>query len=89
MSHDVYAYIKREMEMSLAGPPDTDFQRGYLAGLLVLAKDVLGLDMNKQPYSGAEKLCLGEGYRMQRLESEIAWLSRELKQLEELVGERS
>jgi hypothetical protein len=89
MSDNVYAYIKREMEMSLAGLPDTDFQRGYLAGLLVLAKDVLGLDMNEQPFSEAEKLCLGEHYRMHRLQSEIAWRSRELLELEELIGERS
>jgi len=89
MSDEVYRYIKTEMEMSLLGPPDTDFQRGYLAGLMVLANDVLGLDMNKPPFAEAEKLCLGEKYRMHRLRREIAWRSRDLKELEELIGERS
>ena len=66
MSCDVYAYIKKEMEMSLGAPPDTDFQRGYLAGLMVLADDVLGFDMNKHPFAEAEKLCLTEEYRINR-----------------------
>ena len=84
MSDNVYDYIKREMEMSLGGPPDTDFQRGYLAALLVLAQDVLGFDMNKSPFAEAEEQCLSKQYRMIRLKRE---LSRCRRGLEELVGE--
>ena len=86
MSDNVYDYIKREMEMSLAGPPDTDFQCGYLAGLMVLADDVLGFDMNKHPFAEAEKLCLTEEYRINRYKRE---LSRCRQGLMELNGERS
>ena len=86
MSDSVYTYIRKEMEMSLGGPPDTDFQRGYLAALLVLAEDVLGLDMNKHPFAEAEKLCLTEEYRINRYERELLRCRQELK---ELNGEQS
>ena len=82
MSDNVYAYIKREMEMSLGGPPDTDFQRGYLAGLMVLAEDVLGLRMDVPPFSLARKLCGVSTGRMNR----YAVISSEE---EELAGEQS
>jgi hypothetical protein len=86
MSDGVYTYVKRKMEMSLLAPPDTDFQCGYLAALLVLADDVLGFDMNKPPFAEAEKLCLTEKYRINRYECE---LSRCRQGLKELNGEQS
>jgi hypothetical protein len=89
MSDDIYRYIKTAVEMFLLDPPDTDSQRGYLAALMVLANDVLGLDMNKKPFAEAEKVCLTPTYRMRRLRREVAWRSQELKELEELMGEQS
>jgi hypothetical protein len=86
MLDSVYTYIRTEMEMSLGGPPDTDFQRGYLAGLLVLAEDVLGLDMNKYPFAEAEKMCLGETYRMNKMRRDVTPC---LRNVEELAGEQS
>lgn len=86
MWSDVYTYIRKEAEMSLGSPPDTDFQRGYLAALLVLAQDVLGLDMNKSPFVEAEALCLRPMYRTNRLKREISWCRHEIRKIE---GERS
>ena len=49
MSDNVYEYIKSNVEPFLLSPPDTDFQRGYLAALLNVAEEALGLHLAKYP----------------------------------------
>ena len=41
MSDNVYTYIKGSVEPFLRDPPDTEFQRGYLAALLNVADEAL------------------------------------------------
>ena len=85
MSDSVYTYVKREAEMSLLAPPDTDFQRGYLAATLVIAEN-LGLRMDMPPFAEADRLCQSPIATMSRRQHEII---RCLRKVEELVGEKS
>jgi len=56
MSDDVYTYIKSSVAMFLVDRPDTDFQRGFLSALLVVAEEALGLRMDIPPFAEAQKL---------------------------------
>ena len=85
MSDNVYTYVKKEAEMSVLNPPDTDFQRGYLAAILVLAEEVLGLRMDMPPFAKALKMCRSATGRMSRMQREIAWCLREMEDLMEEV----
>ena len=42
--------------MFLVDPPDTDYQCGFLAALVLLAKEILGLSMTDPPFAAAEAL---------------------------------
>jgi hypothetical protein len=57
MSDEVEEYVTRSVQMFLVDPPDTDYQCGFLAALLVLAKEALGLRMTEPPFAAAEGLC--------------------------------
>ena len=59
MRDNVYTYIKSNVEHLLLDPPDTDFQRGYLAALLNVAEETLGLHLGKYPFKEAQGLCTG------------------------------
>ena len=50
MSDSIYTYIKSGVDGFLTDPPDTDFQRGYLAALLGVAEEALGLHLGKSPF---------------------------------------
>ena len=83
MSDNVYEYIKSNVEPFLLSPPDTDFQRGYLAALLNVAEEALGLHLAKYPFAEAQMLCSAKG--------KMHWLQREITQrrrdVEYLKGE--
>lgn len=53
---EVREYIATELELFNQDPPDTIFQRGYLASLLAVAKEALHEDMHAYPYANAEAL---------------------------------
>ena len=80
MSDNVYTYIKGNVEPFLRDPPDTEFQRGYLAALLNVADEALGLHLAKYPFKEAQ-LCLGATGTMNWLEREIAHRRRDMENL--------
>jgi hypothetical protein len=45
--------VAQALEGFIHDPPDTEFQRGYLAALITLAKDDLGEDVYSYPYAEA------------------------------------
>ena len=63
MSDNIYTYIKSSVEPFLLDPPDTEFQRGYLAALLNVAEEALGLHLAKSPFKEAQKLCFAQQVR--------------------------
>ena len=83
MSDNVYTYIKGNVEPFLRYPPDTEFQRDYLAALLNVAEEALGLHLLKYPFAEAQMLCSATG--------KMHWLQREITQRgrepEDLKGE--
>ena len=85
MTDNVHTYIKGNVETFLLDPPDTDFLRGYLAALLNVAEEALGLHLAKSPYKEAQKLCSPIG-KMNWLQREITQRSRELKNLKREFG---
>lgn len=85
MTDSVYTYIKSNVEPYLLYPPDTDFQRGYLAALLNVAEEALGLHLGKSPFKEAQELNSTTG-RTHWLQREITQRSRELKNLRRELG---
>ena len=67
MSETIYTYIKSRVD----DPPDTDFQRGYLAALLGVAESALGLHLGKPPFLEAQKLFSPA--------ATMNWLQREIR----------
>ena len=84
MSANIYDYIKSSVAAYLQDPPDTEFQRGYLAALLVLAEEALGLRMDLPPFAEAHKLCFSTQYRVNRTRRDLAVCFR---QVEDLINE--
>jgi len=80
---NVEEYVRRSVEGFLGDPPDTDFQRGFLASLLIVAEEALGLRMDVAPFSQAQKLCLSATGRMNRVRREMARCFREMDDLME------
>ena len=62
MSDNVYTYINGSVEPYLRDPPDTEFQRGYLAALLNVAEEALGLHLAKRP-SRKRRCCVRQQAR--------------------------
>ena len=85
MTDNVYTYIKSNVEPFLLDPPDTDFLQGYLAALLNVAEEALGLHLAKSPFKEAQELCSPIG-KMNWLQREITQRSRELKNLKREFG---
>jgi hypothetical protein len=56
MSDSVEEYVTKAVRVFLIDPPDTDFQCGFLAALLVLAKEAVGLRMDTPPFAAAQDL---------------------------------
>ena len=77
MSDNVYEYIKSNVEPFLL---DTDFQRGYLAALLNVAEEALGLHLAKYPFAEAQMLCSAKG-KMHWLQREITHRRRDVEYL--------
>ena len=42
----VESYIMEAVRLFAIDPPDTDFQSGYLEGILVIAREGLGMDLS-------------------------------------------
>jgi hypothetical protein len=80
MSDNVYTYIKSNVEPFLFYPPDTDFERGYLAALLNVAEEALGLHLGKSPFMEAQKLC-STARTMNWLQWEISHRKRDVEDL--------
>ena len=80
MSDSVYTYIKSGVDDFLLEPPDTEFQRGYLAALLGVAEEALGLHLGKSPFMEAQKLCSPAG-TMNWLQREICHRKRDVENL--------
>jgi hypothetical protein len=80
MTDNIYTYIKGNVELFLSDPPDTEFQQGYLAALLTVADEALGLHLAKSPFKEAQ-LCLGATGTMNWLEREIAHRRRDMENL--------
>jgi hypothetical protein len=85
MTDNIYTYIKGNVELFLSDPPDTEFQQGYLAALLNVAQEALGLHLAKSPFKEAQKLCSPIG-KMNWLQRQITQRSRELKNLKREFG---
>jgi hypothetical protein len=81
MSDDIYTYVRNSVEAYLLDPPDTDFQRGYLASLLVLAEEALGLRMDTHPFSEAHNLCFTPKYRIARAKRDLTRCFRQVEDL--------
>ena len=56
MSDQVENYIRSSVQTFLVDPPDSEFQRGFLSALLVVAKEALGLHLDVPPFAKAQKL---------------------------------
>jgi hypothetical protein len=56
MTDRVEEYVTRAVQTFLADAPDTDFQRGFLAALLVLAEEALELRLDSPPFAEAQEL---------------------------------
>jgi hypothetical protein len=80
MSDSIYTYIKSGVDGFLTDPLDTDFQRGYLAALLGVAEEALGLHLGKSPFMEAQKLCSPAG-TMNWLQVEISHRKRDVENL--------
>ena len=52
----VEEYVLSSVETFLNDPPDTDYQRGFLAAMLVLAEEALGLRTDLHPFEKAKEL---------------------------------
>jgi hypothetical protein len=81
MSDNIYTYVTNSVEASLLNPPDTDFQRGYLAALLVLAEEALGLRMDMHPFREAHNLCFTPKYMIARAKRDLTRCSRQMENL--------
>ena len=81
MSDNIYTYVRNSVEASLLNPPDTDFQRGYLAALLVLGQEALGLRMDLHPFREAHNLCFTAKYMIARAERDLTRISRQVEDL--------
>jgi len=53
---NVEEYVTSSVQTFLGDPPDSDYQRGFLGAMLIVAKEPLGLQMDKPPFKKAEKL---------------------------------
>jgi hypothetical protein len=84
MSWNIYDYIRSSVAAYLLDPPDTEFQRGYLAALLILAEEALGLRMDTHHFAEAHNLCFTPEYRMARANRDLTRCSR---QVEDLIHE--
>ena len=51
---NVEKYIKSAVQGFVSDPPDSDFQSGYLAALLVVAQEALGHRLDIPPYGEAD-----------------------------------
>src|SRR5262245_37973021 len=56
MANQLEEYVTSAVQMFLVDPPDTDFQYGFLAALLVVAKEALELRMDNPPFANAQDL---------------------------------
>jgi hypothetical protein len=81
MSANVYDHIRSSVAAYLMDPPETEFQRGYLASLLVLAEEALGLRMDLPPFAEAHNLCFSAQYRAHRARRDLARCFRQVKDL--------
>ena len=52
----VQRYLEESIQAFLVDPPDSDFLRGYLSALLVVAEEALGLRMEALPFVETQKL---------------------------------
>jgi len=52
----VKKYLEESIQAYLGYPPDTDFLRGFLSALLLVAEEALGLPMEAPPFAEAGKL---------------------------------
>lgn len=84
MSGNIYDYVIASVAASLSNPPDSDFQRGYLAALLVLADEALGLRMDVHPFAEAHRLCFTAKYRAFRARRDLA---RCFRQVDDLIDQ--
>ena len=53
---NVEEYVTSSVQTFLGDPPDSDYQRGFLGAMLVVAEEALRLQMDKPPFKKAEKL---------------------------------
>jgi hypothetical protein len=53
---DIEKYGERAVQSFLSDPPDTDFQRGFLSAMLVIAEEALGLPVDAPPFKEAQEL---------------------------------
>jgi hypothetical protein len=83
-NNSIYDYVKNSVAASLQNPPDTEFLRGYLASLLVLAEEALGFNRDTHPFAEAHKFCFTAQYRATMARRDLA---RCFRQVEELIDQ--
>jgi hypothetical protein len=59
---DTQRFIERAIDGFLSDPPDSDFQRGYLAALLNVYREGLGVPASNGRIIAAEKLTSARTY---------------------------
>jgi hypothetical protein len=71
---DIHEYLKSNVQPYLADPPDNLFQCGFLAALLMVAKEVGRIRMDMPPYAEADALCTRNHGTLRKKQREIALL---------------
>lgn len=59
MSNDITEQVRAILYSFIGDPPDTDFQSGYLAAVLVIANEVVGIKCSDPLYREADALLKG------------------------------
>jgi hypothetical protein len=49
-------YVRSSVASFLSDPPDSEYQRGFLGAMLIVAKEALDLSPDIQPFAEAQKL---------------------------------
>ena len=73
---NVEEYVTSSVQTFLGDLPDSDWQRGFLGAMLVIAEEALGLRMDKPPFKRAEKLLRKTRRTQRKSSSATPWRAR-------------
>jgi hypothetical protein len=67
VSEHIEAMMRKCLASFVTNPPDTDFQKGYVAGMLVFANEVLGIPRNDPTWADADALLDGHDCQISKV----------------------